>query len=523
MTQYRFDGFVLDEARRELLGHDGAVALEPRAFDTLVLLIENRNRVVSKDELIGEVWGGRIVSDAALASQIKAVRRAVGDDGKAQRVIKTVHGHGFRFVAALEVEVPQQPATAAPKAPETAAPVAPPPPRRPSIAVLPFQVIGDPDDHTALADAFAHDLIVELSRLRYIFVIARASSFQLRDADPQSGDVSRRLGARYGVSGSLERMGSRVSVVWQLWDTADGRVVWAERWQAPLDRVHELRADTTAKIVAALSLRISANAAERARLTPPENLDAWERYHLGLHHLFRFNRAGIDQGWALFQEAIAQDPGFARAHAGLSLAQFMRGFLGYADNPEAQRDATRRSAERSLELDPLDPFAHFVFGRSMFLYGDLDGGKVWLDRAVELSPNYAKAIYSRGWFDAVSGNCAASLARVDEAMALSPLDPFSYAFIGTRALAHMGDGNYPEAILWAERAARAPGAHEMISLIAAACHALNDDLTASHRWIEIARTRNPALTQAQFYKSFPFRDEKMRQLISIGLARAGLP
>jgi len=273
---YRFAQFELDLARAELRAGGEPCPLEPQVFALLAMLVEHRERLVSRDELIEKVWDGRIVTDAAIASRVKSARQALGDDGQSQRFIRTVHGKGFRFVAEVKAirdgTVPDAGA-----APMVLA--------RPSIAVLPFRMLGDPGRHEAIADALPHDLILELSRLRWLFVTARGSSFRFRDADADVREIGRLLGVRYCLSGSTELAGNTLTVTVELVDTRDANVVWADRYSGALDDVHRMREEIRARVVAALELQIPLHEAHLARLTVTENHDAWTAFHLGLQHM----------------------------------------------------------------------------------------------------------------------------------------------------------------------------------------------------------------------------------------------
>ena len=201
-----------------------------------------------------------------------------------------------------------------------------------------------------------------------------------------------------------------------------------------------------------------------------EDLDAWSAYHLGLQHMYRFNRQDNAAATALFQRAIACDPDFARAHAGLSFVHFQTAFLRNTDDLAGEVREARRFAARACELDTMDPFVNFVMGRSYWLEGDLDGGLPWLERATALSPSYAQGIYARAWAETLAGRARDGRDHVDLAMRLSPLDPLHYAMLGTRAFTHNALGEDAQAAWWAERAARAPGAHVLIAMIASAMH-----------------------------------------------------
>jgi tetratricopeptide (TPR) repeat protein len=281
-------------------------------------------------------------------------------------------------------------------------------------------------------------------------------------------EIGRLLGVRYCLSGTVEVAGADLVVVVELIDTRDEGIVWAERFAASIDDVHAVRAEIRTRVLNALDIRIPLHEAHLARLSVTEHLDAWSAFHLGLTHLYRFNRADNAAAAQLFGQAIARAPDFARAHAGLSFVHFQTAFLRHTDDIAGETALARRCAERGLELDALDPFVNFTMGRSFWLDGDLDNSLVWLDRACSISPNYAQGIYARGWTETLAGRGLDGRRDVDLAMRLSPLDPLYYAMLGTRSLGHMALGQDIEAAAWAERAARSPGAHVLIAMIAVA-------------------------------------------------------
>jgi TolB-like protein len=515
---YRFGVFELDLARGELRA-DGVVRpLERQVFALLALLVENRERLVSKEEIVEKVWDGRVVSDSAVSSRIKSARQALGDDGKSQRCIRTIHRRGFRFVAEVRTAglgvaagiVVEHPAAATERA------------ARPSIAVLAFRWLGDAGPHATLAAAMPHDLIAELSRLRWLFVTARASSFRVAATDDaDAGEIGRLLGVTYLLTGTADLTGRQLGVTVQLVDTRDRGVVWADRFSSTIDDVHRVRADICARVLAALELEIPLREAGRARFTVTDNLDAWSAYHVGLQHMFRFNRRDNAAARAMFELAAQRDPGFARAYAGLSFVHFQTAFMRHTDELATEITLARRFAERGLELDPIDPFVNFTMGRSFWLEGDLEASLPWFDRAITVNPNYAQGIYARAWTESLAGRGADGRIHADLAMQLSPLDPLHYAMLGTRAFAHMDLGQDAEAAAWAERAARSPGAHVLIAMIAAGAHGLNGgDAPAAH-WAANVRERNPVLTREDFFRSFPMKSEPMRARLDAALTRLG--
>lgn len=519
---YRFGRFELDTDKAELRDGGEPVALEPQVYSLLAFLIEHRERLLSKDEIFEKVWDGRVVTDSALASRVKAARQALGDDGKAQKYIRTAHGKGLRFVAEVRVErespVPAAVLAGPMPADATQAKEAAP---RPSIAVLPFQVIGDAGRYATIADGLPHELITELARLRWLFVIARGSSFRLRGLELDNREIGRQLGVRYCLSGTVEVVGTQLAITAELADTRGGDVVWAERYKGFVDEVHAVRAEIRSKILAALEIQIPLHEASGVRLTDTADLDAWSLYHVGLQHLYNFNRRDNAAAEALFGRATLKDPAFARAHAGLSFVQFQKAFLRQADDVDAAIALARRCAQQAVDIDPLDPFVNFTMGRSFWLEGDLERAMAWIERAVSLCPNYAQGLYARAWTEAVSGRSSAGRQDVDTAMRLSPIDPLYYAMLATRGFTHMHDEDYAEAVNWCDRAARSPGAHVLIAMIAAAMQRLAGNEGEARRWTENVRERNPALSRADFFRAFPLRPEAMRSRVDAALAALG--
>ena len=512
---YRFGPFELDALRFELRENDVAVAVEPQVLSLLLFLVANRNRLVTKDEIVSDVWHGRIVSDSAISSRVKSARRAVGDDGHAQSLVRTIHGRGFRFVGAVEETAPLLAAAAVEVGEAHTEPA------RPSIAVLPLSTIGDPGPLAIVAEALPHEIIRALSRLRWLFVIARASSFRFAGPAHDLRRIGELLGVRYILSGTLEAFDGRVAVAVELAKASDGGVVWAERFKVSVDAVHDLRAEIVSSVVAALELQIPIHEASRVPLASPEHMDAWSAYHLGLQRMFRFTAADNAAAADLFGHAVVKDGGFARAHAGLSFTRFQDAFLDYADRAISTAAACQ-AAERAVTLDPLDPFANLAMGRAHWLSGDLEGSLGWLDRSTDLSPNYAQGIYAQAWAQALLSRGDGGQCNTDRAMALSPLDPLRYAMLATRALSHLVRDEAASAVPWAERAAREPGAHAFIDVIAAACHAAVGDIIHAREKIEFARKRQPSLTRDKFFRSFPFSQAEVRDRIGALLGQSGL-
>jgi len=505
---YSFEGFKLDVERQELQKGGVIIAIEPQVFALLELLISNHERVVSKEEINEVIWNNRIVSEAALSSRIKLARKAINDDGKAQRLIGTVHKRGFRFRCTPETQ--SSVTTTSRNSPPLIEDATFPLKRdRPTVAVLPFELISNSTQFSEFTSAISHELILELSRLRWLYVIARGSSFQFHSSGFDIASIQKTLRADYLISGSIEIQGNRSFVTVEMSKTTDGRIVWAERYEGKSDDLMSLRQTVASKVVSSIEIRLPIEEAARTSNLATENLDAWSAYHRGLTHMYRFNKVDNEIASILFQRAISDDPYFARAHAGLSFTHFQNSFLNFVSDSEDAVDNARKYAEKSLELDPLDPFVNLTMGRSHMLRGDAEGALGWFDRSIELSPNYAFARYNRGLAHAVINNCVESEENAQSALMLSPIDPLRYAMLATRSLSHMSRENYVEASQWGEKAAVSPNSHIHIHAIAAIGHYLSNDLEKASGWAAKVNSAKPSNYKEKFLRCFPFRDQKM--------------
>ena len=511
-----FGDFRLDPERFELSCGAELVRLEPQVLALLCLLVRHHDRMVTKDEIVEKIWNGQSVSDASISSRIRSARQAVGDDGHHQTTIRTVHGRGFRFVAEVVETAPAQAAKAT-APPEKNSPLT----GRPSIAILPFRPLAMTPELAILADAIPYEIIQALSRLRWLAVIARGSSFRFRKPDPDLELVATALGARYVLSGIIEANVSRLAVTLELSDASTNEVIWGDRINAPLDAIDDLRSRVVEHLVTALDVYIPLNEARSSQMAALETLDAWANYHLGLQHLYRFTTNDNQRAKGLFERAVMLDPHFARAHAGLSFTSFLEAFLHLGPHLKEATRAARHHAERGLELDSLDPFANFTMGRSHWLTDDLDAAAEWLARATTLNPNYAQGFYSSAMTSMLTGNLAATEVGLDTALQLSPLDPLLYGMHGVRSQMFIQSGDYAAAARWGDRAAATPGAHYLIAMIAMVANGLAGRHDTAARWRQTVRQRKPDASAAHYFASFPTRDIVSRSLIADELCRHG--
>src|SRR5271155_2924884 len=315
-----FGDYEIDIERRELRRAKLSVHVEPQVFDLLVYLMRNRDRVVSKDDLIASVWGGRIVSDSTLASRINAARKAIGDSGENQKLIRTVARRGLRFVGAVRMQPNAAEIAAAARTPASEFREQPPPilplPDRPAIAVLPFSNMTDDQQQEYFSDGISEDIITALSKLRWFLVIARNSSFIYKGKAVHLKQVADELGVGYVVEGSVRRSGDRVRITVQLNDVTTGSHLWAERYDRNLADVFAVQDEITEAIVAAIEPQLYAAESFRAQRKLPNSLDAWDLVMRALSHYWRVTRQDNVVAQALLEKAIAIDPNYGQALGG---------------------------------------------------------------------------------------------------------------------------------------------------------------------------------------------------------------
>ena len=311
--RFSFDDYALDIDRRELKRGSEFISLGPQVFDLLVYLVQNRERVVSKDDLIEGVWGGRIVSESTLTSHINAVRKAVGDSGEEQKQIRTIARKGFRFVGdvtesamgAAEASSSQKSKTA-----ESASPTPLALPDKPSIAVLPFQNLSGDPEQEYFADGIVEDIITALSRMRWLFVIARNSSFTYKGRAVDVKQVGRELGVRYVLEGSVRKAANRVRITGQLIDASTGAHLWADRFEGALEDIFDLQDQVTASVIGAIAPKLEQAEIERAKRKPTESLDAYDYFLRGMASFYQRTRDAISEALAAVLQGDRTRPRF---------------------------------------------------------------------------------------------------------------------------------------------------------------------------------------------------------------------
>jgi DNA-binding SARP family transcriptional activator/TolB-like protein len=393
--------------------------------------------------------------------------------------------------------------------------------RRASIAVMPFvDRSTTPGGHGGPGDALAHDVITRLAKLRSMFVIAQGSVFALHERRIGGEEAGRMLNVEYLVSGSVRSHGGRLAVTVELAETRTARIVWAESFNHLLDDAFLVLEEIGNRIVAAVASEIETIERNRAVLRPPSSLDAWEAHHRGLWHMYRFTRPDNERARHFFQMAIRLDPTFSRAYAGLSFTHFQDAFQGWAKR-EPEIDRAFEAAGQGLMADDRDPAAHWAMGRALWLRGRHDQSVTELERAVDLSPNFALAHYNLAFVHSTAGDARAAVAASDHSRALSPFDPMLFAMLGARAMALVRLGRFEEAGEWAIKAAARPNAFPHIRAIAAYSLALAGALDEARGYAAAVREALPEYGIADFLRAFRF-DLQGEALFRKGAKRIGM-
>jgi TolB-like protein len=520
---FQFDDYVLDPGRRELSRSTGPVAMGPQVFDLLVYLVANRDRVVSKDNILDAVWDGRIISESTLASHINAVRKAIGDSGGEQRLIRTVARKGFRFVGEVKDGTGEAAQSSIkPVPPQGAKPLALP--GRPSMAVLPFvNLSGDPlQDY--FADGVVEDIIAALSRIRWLFVIARNSSFTYKDKLVDVKQVGQELGVRYVLEGSVRKAANRMRITGQLIDAATGAHIWADRFEGTLEDIFDLQDQMSESIVGAIAPQLELAEIERAVHKPTDSLDAYDYYLRGMASFHRATREAIDEALRCFRKAFERDPDYAAAYGMAAWCIFWRKLNGWITDRAREMEEGAQLARRAVELGKNDAIALTRGGHALGHFGgELNGCIALVDKALVLNPNLAAAWYLGAFQRVARGEPDVAIERFQHAMRLSPLDPEMVRMQAGMALAHMLAGRFDVALSWAEKALRELPGFALATAIIAASQALLGRMEAAQRAAGQLHQVNPGLRPSNLIDWIPFRRPQDLELFAGGLRKAGLP
>jgi adenylate cyclase len=419
-----FGPFKLDRRKRRLTRAGVPIPLGGRALDVLAVLATASGGIVGKDMLLNQVWPGLAVEENNLQVQISHLRKALGDGW-----IVNLPSRGYRLAIA--------PASDLPRAMDEVA-------SKPSIAVLPFTNMSGDSEQEYFADGVVEDIITALSRMGWLFVIARNSSFSYKGTSPDIRIVGSELGVRYVLEGSIRRSGGRVRIACQLIEAATGGHIWADRFEGELADIFDLQDRISESVAGAIEPNLQRAEIARAVAKSTGSLDAYDLYLRALPHFYAFTREGTEIASELLHRALELDAIYPRAKALLGWVHVIRISAGWAGADEV--DCARRLATSVLEGDRNDPSTLRSAGQILGYVGpDIDVARAAVDRALSLSPISAQVLLAAGWVYSSAGDATAAIDFFQRGIRLSPRDPAMPVFLSGLGMAYLQAGRDEDA------------------------------------------------------------------------------
>jgi TolB-like protein len=397
-------------------------------------------------------------------------------------------------------------------------------PDKPSIAVLPFENMSGDPEQGYFVDGMAEDIITALSRMRWLFVIARNSSFTYKGRAVDVKQVGRELGVRYVLEGSVRKAANRVRITGQLIDTATGAHLWADRFDGALEDVFDLQDQITTNVVGAIAPTLQRAEIERAKRKPTDSLDAYDYFLRGMASVHQWTADANDEALQMFRRAFALDPDFASAYGMAAWCYTWRSINRWTIDHTQETTETTRLARRAVDLGADDAVALCMGGYALaFVAHDLDGGAAFIDRSLSMNPNLASAWHSSGWLRAFLGEPELAIKHLEHGMRLSPLDPFVFRAYAGLACAHILAGRYEEAASWAEKAIQRRPNLLVAVRESAVSNALAGQLLKAQKAMAQLRQADPELRVSNFTDWLPLRQPQHIAMYEEGLRKAGLP
>jgi TolB-like protein len=525
-VRYFFENYTFDTDRRELRRGAEMIPLAPQVFDLLEYLIRNRERVVSKDDLIHAIWANRSVSDAALTTRLNAVRAAIGDTGEKQFLIKTLPRKGFRFVGAVQEETQGGPAEQTGSATrggvmaKTASSA-----HRLSIVVLPFANLSGDPEQGYFVDGVTESLTTDLSRISGSFVIGRHTAFTYKDTAVDLRKIGRELNIRYALEGSVQRSGNWLRVNVQLVDAESGNHLWAERFDKPIADLFDMQDEIVSRLANALDAQLVEIEARRAEHSVRP--DAMDLYFQGIAHLNKgVTLEHLTQARGFFERLLALDPGSIEALVGTAIVDYSMGVNFLTDERAASLAAAETALNKALSMAPQHAQAHMHLGVVHIFKFRAAQGIAECERALALDRNLANA---HGWIGRGKyhlGRAEETEAHIHKALRLSPRDTFAYRWMMVMGLAKFWLGADAEAVAWLRRSIEANRNFPFTHFFLAAALALVGQLDEARAVAQAGLTLQPNFTIRRF-RANPYSDNPdylaKRERVYEGMRLAGVP
>ena len=514
-----FDEFTLDISTAELRRGTEIIQLEPQVFDLIRYLATNAGRVVSRDDIIQGVWGGRIVSDGSISTRINAARKALGDDGKSQRLIKTVQRRGFRFMPETHEQGSDETEQSL-HSPHTGITDGKLPlPDRPSIVILPFQNLSDDPQQGFLADGLRIDIQNALVKVSGIFLIAAGSANAIGDHSPQ--DAAREMGVRYVLEGSVRRVGEQVRISTQLTDCQSGHILWSDLYDRIVEDTFQLLDEITASVLTAINVKLVTGEPARVWHKTLGDLKSLENFYRGINEFFKMNGEALAHARRYFEKISKVHPELSIGPTWVALTHWYDFQRGWTDNPDEAMKSARIWAERASAMEDADGQAHTVLSHVYLLERRFDDALAAGGEAIANRPN---CTHANGFYANVLHYCGEherALHHIELAIRYSPIHPPLFKNILAAACRSVGKLN--DAITAAEDAS-GRNANDLISrLLMASIYVKMKKLDlAIHQANEI-NSIDPAFSITEFAKRQPYKNDDFLNSLSSELRVAGLP
>jgi TolB-like protein len=520
---YRFAAFEIDTDQVELRCEGARVAVEPQVFALLRLLVENRERLVSKDEIIEAVWGGRIVSESALSSRIKFARQALRDDGAAQRWIRTIHGRGFRFVGEATVEG-APPSAASSGATDRLAEVM----ARPMVAVFPFE-----QEHADLQEAYfidglAEDLMAELASWRWFPILSRNAAFDPARRSLPIAERAAAFGARYAVGGRIQRADRQARLSVELVDAASGAQLWSARFERDLNGLVGMQAQIAHEVFQCIAPEL--NWAERRRILrkAPGDLTAWDLTMKALWVLNRPSQSDFADALEQLESATRLDPASPLSWSLISLIRYETGLKGWVSG---DLGGVRRhfqdmlvAARKAIEIDPTGWMGHCLASAGeLWSEASYSRARYHADQAIDLNPSAGLAHHFSGCVYGFGGDLDTAVAVQSQAFRVDPNYLHADVIQADLGLWRYLMGDFDAARAHLERSmAENPTNQRARQRQVALLGRLGDEAGAREALEQLVALGGP-LTGSYVAASYPFQRREHFELFAEGLRRAGVP
>ncbi len=527
---YSFYNYKLDTCSHELLHQGEVVKIKPLIYKLLIYLLENPDRVLSRDELIRHVWNSRIISDSSISAAISNARHAIGDSGTRQKIIKTVSSYGYRFIAPLTcqnttkadftslIQIPASELTCDDN------PALLPLPDKPSIAMMDLVSLDTSQKGKLLAYGLTVEINAGLSRLPHLFVIARASSAYVSQQQLLPVEIRKKLGVRYLIYGYTKTVNKRFQMTLSLVDSLNNTEIWSEHFNEPYDDILIIQNKALLDIVTIVNRAVEKAEIERSFLVPTENLNAWENYYRGSWYMMQSSFKAYETAQKFLQQAISQDSRFSRAYASLSFTYINHIYFNSTENED---DMLLKKASDcallSLRYNQAEPMAYFSMARVLWLSKQHEKSLLLCNQGLAININNTNILSIKTVVTGLSCHDDQAKQDLETVKRLSPYDPLLFTMNGAVATSLVHQNKYKEAVYYIKKATNDPNACYMTYAVAAALLNLADHPKQAQHHAKHALKLQPTCSIKNYQRLMPHTDKTTRNIIIKSMHSAGIP